>query len=136
MILATIFTFTVERSWKNMYFHPAENTCSFVWALTYQSNLRRINYTSKTGCKNNLEKCFWYVAVFETILPLPQVESLWSSLQGEVYFRGGGVARGLWRHQQWPPFWPPPWILPRIRNEVKSARNGIFLCFTWKITHK
>ena len=22
MILATIFTFIVERSWKNMYFHP------------------------------------------------------------------------------------------------------------------
>ena len=30
---------------------------------------------------------------FETILPL--VQSLWSSYQGEVYFKGGGAARGL-----------------------------------------
>ena len=36
---------------------------------------------------------------FEMILPL--VESLWSSLQNEVYFIGGGAAGGLWRHQQW-----------------------------------
>ena len=31
---------------------------------------------------------------------LPSVESLWSSLQGEEYFMGGGAAGGLWRHQQ------------------------------------
>ena len=24
------------------------------------------------------------------------------------------------------PFPPPSWILPRIRNRVKSARNGVF----------
>ena len=42
---------------------------------------------------------------FETILPL--VESLWSSLQGEVEFMGGGAAGGLWRHQQWTPSRPP-----------------------------
>ena len=41
---------------------------------------------------------------------------------------GGGAARGLWRHQQW----PPSWILPRI----KTAINGNFLCFTCKIIHK
>ena len=35
---------------------------------------------------------------FETILPL--VESLWSSLQDEIYFMGSGAAGGLWRHQQ------------------------------------
>ena len=37
---------------------------------------------------------------------------------------------GLWRHQKW----PPSWILPRIRNQVKTARNGDFLCLRGKIT--
>ena len=36
---------------------------------------------------------------FETILP--SVETLWSSLQYDVYIMGGGAAGGLWRHQQW-----------------------------------
>ena len=63
---------------------------------------------------------------------LPSVESLWSSIQDEVYFMGGRAAGGLWRHQTW----PPSWILPRIRNKVKTARNGNFLCLTWKITRK
>ena len=40
---------------------------------------------------------------FETILP--SVESLWSSLQDEVYFMVGGAAGGLWRHQTWSPSW-------------------------------
>ena len=60
------------------------------------------------------------------------MESLWSSLQDEVYFMGGGAAGGLWCHQQW----SPSWILPRIRNQVKTARNGDFLCLGWKVTHK
>ena len=34
---------------------------------------------------------------FKTILPLE--ESLWSSQQDGVYFMGGGVAEGQWRHQ-------------------------------------
>ena len=71
---------------------------------------------------------------FETMLPL--VESLWSSYQYDVYFMGGGAAGGLWLHQQWSPSWPPSCILPRIGNQVKTARNSNFLCFTWKITHK
>ena len=41
----------------------------------------------------------------ENILPL--LESLWPSLQDEVYFIGGGAARGVWRHQLWSPSWPP-----------------------------
>ena len=45
---------------------------------------------------------------------------------------GGGAAGGLWRHQQW----SPSWILPRIRNQVKIAINGNFLCLTYKIIHK
>ena len=50
-------------------------------------------------------------------------------------YSGVGAAGDLWRHQQWSLFWPPSWILPRIGNQVKTARNGNFLCFTWKITH-
>ena len=49
---------------------------------------------------------------------------------------GGGAAGGQWRHQQWSPSWPPSWILTRTKNQVKTARNGNFLLFTWKITHK
>ena len=32
--------------------------------------------------------------------------------------------------------WPSSWILTRIRNQVKTASNGIFLCLSCKITHK
>ena len=41
---------------------------------------------------------------------------------------GGGAAGGLWRRQQW----SPSYILPRIINQVKTARKGEFLCLTWK----
>ena len=73
---------------------------------------------------------FHMLQYFETILP--SVESLWSPWQDRVYFMGNGAAGGLERHQQW----SPSWILPRIRNQVKIARNGDFLCLTWKITDK
>ena len=39
---------------------------------------------------------------------------------------GNGTAGGLRHHQQWSPSWPPSWILPRIRNQVKTVRNGDF----------
>ena len=39
----------------------------------------------------------------------------------------GGAAGGL---SQWSPSWPPSWILPIIRNQVKTARNSNFACFT------
>ena len=42
---------------------------------------------------------------------------------------GGGAAGGLWRHQQW----SPSWILPRIRNQVKTATNNDFWSFTWTL---
>ena len=71
---------------------------------------------------------------YETILP--SVESLWSSLQGEVYFAGGSAAKGLWRHQQRSLSWQPSLILPRFRNRVKTTRNGDFVRLRWKITHK
>ena len=60
------------------------------------------------------------------------VESIWSPLQDEIYFMGGGAAGGLWRHQQWSPPWPPSWILPRIRNQVKTTRNGDFFVVDMK----
>ena len=56
----------------------------------------------------------------ETILP--SVESLWSSLQDEVYFVGDGAAGDLWRQQTW----SPSWILSRIRNRVKTEGINIF----------
>ena len=43
-------------------------------------------------------RVFDVLQYFETILPL--VESLWSSLQDEIYIMGSGAAGGLWRHQQ------------------------------------
>ena len=55
---------------------------------------------------------------------------------GELILMSFNDAGGPWRHQQWSPSWPLSWILPRIRNQVKTARNGNFLCFKWKITHK
>ena len=36
---------------------------------------------------------------------------------------GGCAAGELSRQEQWSPPWPPSWILPRIRNQVKSARK-------------
>ena len=38
---------------------------------------------------------------------------------------GGGPAGDLWRQQRW----SPSWILPRTRDQVKTARNNKFLCF-------
>ena len=32
----------------------------------------------------------------------------------------------LWRLQQWLPSWAPSSIFPRIRNQVKTAKNGNF----------
>ena len=46
----------------------------------------------------SLPRVFDVLQYFETILPL--VESLWSSLQDEIYIMGSGAAGGLWRHQQ------------------------------------
>ena len=41
---------------------------------------------------------------------------------------GGGAAGGLCRHQDW----LPSWILPRIRNQVKTARIGDFFVLGMK----
>ena len=63
---------------------------------------------------------FLFVAVFRNAFDLVY--------KMKVYFMGGGAAGGLWRHQQW----SPSWILPRIRNQVKTARNGDFFVLEMK----
>ena len=68
---------------------------------------------------------FLYVAVFRKRFYL-----WWKAFdllnKTEAYYMGCGAAGDLWRHQQRSPSWPPSWILPRIRNQVKTARNSIF----------
>ena len=75
---------------------------------------------TRRGVLEPLPRVFDMLQYFETIST--SVESLWSSLQDELYFMGAGAAGSLWRHQQW----PSSWILQRIRNQVKTARNGNF----------
>ena len=78
MMLATIFTFIVERSSKNMYFHP-----TFAWPpATYdvisrnQSNWPSLNLTKnlREGWTNN----YWKR---QNLMSYPQGKNLW---------RGGG----------------------------------------------
>ena len=54
------------------------------------------------------------------------------SLQIEEYFMSGGAAEGPVTSPTMVAFW----ILPRIRNHVKTARNGDFLCLRSKIVNK
>ena len=88
------------------------------------------------GLIDPLPQSFWYVVVFQNDFAFSEKPLIFSTRWGINYFMGGGAAGGLWHHQQWPPFWLPSWILPRIRNQVKTAINGNFLCWTCKITHK
>ena len=41
---------------------------------------------------------------------------------------GGSAIGGLWRHQQL----SQSWILPKIQNQVKTARNRIFFVIEMK----
>ena len=68
---------------------------------------------------------FWYVAVFWNNFTFSGKPLIFLT-RLQVYFMGGGAAGGLWRHQQWSPSWLPSWILPRIRNQVKTAGNSNF----------
>ena len=68
---------------------------------------------------------FWYVAVFRNNFTFSGKPLIFLT-RLQVYFVGGGAAGGLWRHQQWSPSWLPSWILPRIRNQVKTAGNSNF----------
>ena len=69
-------------------------------------------------------RSFRYVAVFRNHFTFSGKHLIFSTRLGIFY--------GWWRSSSW----PPSWILPRIRNQVKTAINSNFLCFTWKITHK
>ena len=68
---------------------------------------------------------FWYVAVFWNNFTFSGTPLIFLT-RLQVYFMGVGAAGGLWRHQQWSPSWLPSWILPRIRNQVKTAGNSNF----------
>ena len=57
-------------------------------------------------------KSFWYVTVF----------------RNDFTFSKKMAKNGVWRHQQW----SPSWILPRIRNQVKTGRNGGFFVLEMK----
>ena len=65
------------------------------------------------------------------------MESLWSSLQDEVYFMNGGVAARLWRHQTW----SPSWILytsfnffsyKKFKKHALLLKNGLTTCYFWR----
>ena len=71
---------------------------------------------------------FYMLQYFETVLPW--VESLWSSLQDEVYFMVGGAAGGLWRHQTWSPSWPPPF---NTNNYFASSHPQVLLLLLKKV---
>ena len=83
------------------------------------------------GVKEPLPRVFYMLQYLEKIQS--SLESLWSSLQDEVYFMGESTAGDLWLHQTWSPSRPPSWILPKIRNhEKKNATIGNFWCLTCK----
>ena len=92
--------------------NPRRYTQSHTPAMVQEEG-RRFDWTSPPP-----PWVFAMLQYFETILP--SWESLWYSLQDEVYFMGGGGAWGLWRHQTLSPSWPPSWILSRVRNQVKQ----------------
>ena len=73
-----------------------------------------------------------YFSCPEAKLKEPTLNRKCKQLFNEQVVMGAGAAGGLWRHQQW----PPSWILQRIKNQVKTARNGNFLCLISKTTHK
>ena len=95
-------------------------TCKFIPPPWFQGGGRGVDGT-----------CPWFLICF-SISKRFYLQYLWSSLKDEVHFIGGGDAGGLWHHQQWSPSWPPSWILPRIRNQVKTARNGDFFVLEMK----
>ena len=83
---------------------------------------------------------FWYVAVFWNDFTF----SFTFSGKPLIFLTRWGIFYGWWRC--WRPVTSPTIvailaaILDFTKNwksdQVKSARNGNFLCFTWKITHK
>ena len=74
---------------------------------------------------------FWYVAVLRKDFAFSWKPLIFSTRWG-IFYRWWRCWR-QWRHQQCSPSWPPSWILPRIlRNQVKTAMNGIVLCLTYK----
>ena len=89
---------TYRVPWSNLQssgisnkFNPRTYTQSRTPTVVQREGGGRVN--------GSLPCVFYMLQYFETILP--SVESLWSSLQDEVYFIGGGGAGGLWRADIW-----------------------------------
>ena len=59
----------------------------------------QIHTPTVVGLMEPLPRVLDILQYYEAILS--SIENLWSPLQDEVYFIGGGAAGGLWRHQQW-----------------------------------
>ena len=128
-LCTNLFLFLLQKIWNMKYNYyyckfttwsttlTLERTCKFIPPPWFRGG-------GVEGGGWNQPLVFDMFQYFEAILPA--VESLWSPLKDEVHFMGGGAAGGLWHHQQWSPSWPPSWILPRIRNQVKTTRNGDF----------
>ena len=58
----------------------------------------------------------------------PQEFLICCSISNDFTFSKKMAKNGVWRHQQW----SPSWILPRIRNQVKTGRNGGFFVLEMK----
>ena len=118
---------------QKMFFFPSSFNKSRtfdLWLIVQTLYINPRTYTEihtptvvQGGVNETSPRVFDMLQYFKTIVP--SVESFWSSLQDEVYFMGGGTAGDPWRHQQWSSSRPPSWISPRIKNQVKTARNGV-----------
>lgn len=58
------------------------------------------------------------------------LESLWCTLQAEVYLISCDAAEYLWDH----PIWPPSWILPKIFNFPKTKKKRRKEEIIWNVT--
>ena len=106
--------------WKISLFNPR----------TYTQTIPPPWYKEGGGADGTPPQSFWYVAVFWNDFTLS-----WKPL---IFLTRWGIFYGRWRC--WRPVTSPTMVtilvLPRIINQVTAARNGNFLCSTWKITHK
>ena len=108
---STVYRRRVE---DNLLHTTFTQCCEYIIPLSYKlavifvpepSNVHANSYPHRgtrgeTVDGNPLVRVFYMLRYFETIFP--SVESLWSSLQDEVYFRGSGdgaVVRALAFHQ-------------------------------------
>ena len=83
------------------------------------------------GVDGTPPRSFWYVAVFRNDLAF--------SGKSLIFLKRFGILYGWWRC--WRPVTSPTMVaflaaifdLLRIRNQLKTARNGNFLCLKWTL---